>query len=585
MANIALNSQIKELPKICAIDLDPAIVEAIKAKGLHCIPGTLGSQVKIPNLRRYDNHPCLTNHAFPPNFHEYDIVILDLQEREPIEYIESDHNRQLCRGTKKTVMLSWHPETIFDPRPLSLKLLSERLKDFCSKETIIIVFCSAEVNSEYHFATVTSEGNYEEETPIVNSLYEYFPFPLERSNKTGIETIVSGIDENMKNFLLKYNKHFIYEIIFQHPTKYSRDEKKRVERDYFIPSLLNSRNEIIGFVDNSLGESTVLAFPQLQDKKKDFLLELIDEVLPGFFPNVFPFSEQFSWLKSEDYLLPNQTNLLAEKVKIDNDYTLSLIKNEEEITENQTKYQFLHDLITETGTSLVKSLEYFFKWLEFESVINMDEIHSEIKEEDLQINLDSGLLVIEVKGIGGTSKDSECSQINKVKNRRAKERNCFDVYALYIVNHQRYIPPHERKNPPFSDHQIADAIDDERGLLTTYELFKLYAYIKDDFLTKADARRFLLKSGLVQFQPSNSIELGLPLEIHHNGQIAILNISNITLNKGASIIVCNDQAWFRAKILGIRLNDVEVESVSEGEIGVKLSHKILKTSNLWLEIY
>jgi hypothetical protein len=198
----------------------------------------------------------------------------------------------------------------------------------------------------------------------------------------------------------------------------------------------------------------------------------------------------------------------------------------------------------------------------------MDETNLEIKEEDLKIPVEDGLLVVEIKGIGGTSKDSECSQISKVKFRRAKERNRFDVFALYIVNHQRFLPPSERKNPPFNERQISDAESEERGLLATYEFFKLYSKIEDGFITKKDARDSLLQHGLVQFKPSKSLLLGYPLEIHHDGHVIILCIANITLNKSSSIIVCNDEDWFRAEILEIQLNDEQVESVSEGEIGL-----------------
>ncbi|MBC7825081.1 MAG: hypothetical protein H7126_14675 [Candidatus Parcubacteria bacterium] len=327
----------------------------------------------------------------------------------------------------------------------------------------------------------------------------------------------------------------------------------------------------------------VFAFPQLQDSKKDFLLELIDELLPELFPKIFPYSKKFSWLKLESYILPNEANLLARKVKLENEYKSALNEIEEELEINQSKYQFLHSLITETSDLLVKSIEHFFIWLGFENIVNMDEANPEIKEEDLQISLKNGLLVVEVKGIGGTSKDSECSQISKIKYRRARERNKFDVFALYVVNHQRYLPPLQRKNPPFSEQQILDAQSDERGLLTTYEIFKLYSNIEEGFITKEDARLSLLEYGLVQFKPSKSNLLGYPLEVHHGGQVVILNVDNFTLNKGASIIICNDEAWFRAEILEIQSNNEVIEFASEGEIGIKLSRSVLKVSELWLE--
>lgn len=213
----------------------------------------------------------------------------------------------------------------------------------------------------------------------------------------------------------------------------------------------------------------------------------------------------------------------------------------------------------------------------------MDETKPKLKEEDLQIPLDNGLLVVEIKGLGGTSKDSQCSQVSKFKYRRAKERNRFDVSALYIVNHQRFLPPAERTNPPFNEQQIDDAKSEERGLLTTYQLFQLYSYVTSDFITKEDARLSLLEYGLVQFKPSKSRLIGYPLEIHHQGKVAILQINNIFLSKGASIIVCNEDRWFRTKIVEIRLNDKTVESISKGEIGIKFSHSISKKSELWLE--
>ncbi|MGF1567634.1 MAG: hypothetical protein ACFCVD_06135 [Nodosilinea sp.] len=582
MTDQSLSIQIKEKPKICAIDLEQEIVAALRAKGLHCYAGTLGSQVEVPNSGKRDTHPCLLNFDFPPNLHEYDIVIADLQKREPIEYIESEHTHSFFKGSEQTVLLSSYPETVFDPRPLSSSILGRKLRDFFAHETLVIIFCSRQEASEYHPLRVTRRGSYENNS-TQHFLYEFVPSLPSHDNKMGKNVTVSDTREDIRNFLQKYINDFVYEIVFEHPKKWLPDEQKGVEREDFIPLLFNSSDEVIGFIDFSLKTSALFAFPQLQDAKKDFLLELIDELLPGLFPKIFPYSEQFSWLKLRDYFLPNQADLIAKKARLEDEYKAALEEVKNEVERNQSEYQFLHDLITETGDLLVKSVEHFLVWIGFRNIVNMDEINPEIKEEDLQISLENGLLVVEIKGIGGTSKDSECSQISKIKYRRSRERNSFDVFALYIVNHQRYLPPFERRNPPFSEQQINDAQSDERGLLTTYELFKLYNNIEQGFITKEDARTSFLEFGLVQFKPSNSYFLGYPLEVHHKGQVVILNVSNITVNKGASITVCNHESWYRAEILEIRLDNETVVTVPEGEIGVKLSRSVLKTSELWLE--
>ncbi|BAU14157.1 hypothetical protein LEP3755_47020 [Leptolyngbya sp. NIES-3755] len=298
----------KEKPRICAIDLEQEIVEALQAKGLQCYSGTLGSQVKVPNLGRQTTHSCLLNFDFPPNLHEYDIIIVDLHKKEPIEYIDSEHTHQSFKGSEQTVLLSSYPETIFDPRPLSSNILKRELQDFFSHETLVIVFCSAQEIVEYHPMKITRSGTYTDYA-VRHSLYEFIPLLPSISNKIGENVIVSDIGEDLRSLLQKYSKDFFYEIVFQHPGEWKQDERKYIERNDFVPLLLNLDNEIIGFIDFHLTNSAILAFPQLQNKK-NFLLELVDEQLPKLFSNIFPYSEQFSWLKSEEYLLPNQAALL-----------------------------------------------------------------------------------------------------------------------------------------------------------------------------------------------------------------------------------------------------------------------------------
>ena len=192
------------------------------------------------------------------------------------------------------------------------------------------------------------------------------------------------------------------------------------------------------------------------------------------------------------------------------------------------------------------------------------------------------MLIIEIKGIGGTSKNSDCSQINTIKHRRAEQRGSFDVSALYLVNHQRYLPPKNRRNPPFNEQQINDAANEKRGLLTTYDLFKLNSNIEAGFVKKEDARAALLQHGLVTFTPSDADYLGLPQEIHHNGTVAILKIEDIYLYQGAKIIVCNDGVYSEIEILEIKIDGQTVEIAENGEIGIKFNRSISRKSELWI---
>ena len=194
-------------------------------------------------------------------------------------------------------------------------------------------------------------------------------------------------------------------------------------------------------------------------------------------------------------------------------------------------------------------------------------------EEDIQVELPDGLLIIECKGIGGTSTNSDCSQISKVKHRRRKERDKFDVYALYVVNHQRYLPPLKRQNPPFTKHQIQDARNDERGLLSTWQLFNLYSEIENKTITKEEARKLILEFGLVDFRPKGLIYVYEPTELLKEGTICIVNIDNILLCVNDELIVEKDGKFERVSIVDIQVNGSSVERASQGELGLKTKFK------------
>ena len=69
------------------------------------------------------------------------------------------------------------------------------------------------------------------------------------------------------------------------------------------------------------------------------------------------------------------------------------------------RFAFLHNLLTSTGDELVAAMIKYFRWLGFERVIDKDkELDKNIYEEDIQIETNEhGMLVIEIKGINGTS--------------------------------------------------------------------------------------------------------------------------------------------------------------------------------------
>lgn len=572
----------QERPLICLIDIEENTVEALISKGFNCTDASFGTPNEVPNTKKGHFQLCLPNHAIPTNLHEYDIVVIDLSDSEPIAFEANDHRYTGSKQPNQVYFVCEYPQTIFDPRTLASIQTTKNIGEIQTKESFVILFSSGRENIDYQPAILQPYGITRNEKVTFDN-YTFLNLAVSTQNKSGVQTaIVSDITGTLGEILQKYNDQFVYEITFQHPKVWDETGNIKVFDDHFVPLMINSTSEIVSFI--KVEESSLLfVFPQLEDKTA-FLMELLQHYLPRVKPALFPFNTEFAWVNSDTYRLPNEAEFLTEKEDIQRKYQEDLTTIDQKIEQNRAEYQFLHQLITESGDTLVKAVELYLQWLGFDNVVNCDETYAGQNEEDLQVTLESGLLVIEVKGIGGTSKDSECSQVSKIRYRRLKERQMVDVSALYIVNHQRYLPPISRANPPFSKQQIEDALSDERGLLTTYDLFKVFFAIHGGYITKLDARNSLLSWGLVEFHPSKCISLGSPNEIHYGGLVCILEIEDITVALGDELIAAENGKYRRIKVVGLKNNDVDVETVSAGEIGLKFSDKINISTTLWKPI-
>ena len=491
--------------------------------------------------------------------------------------IQKNHKRKHIKGRSDLSLVSSYPETLFDPRALSSAILRNNLSTFMEKESILIVFADEQEKLTYYPVSITLRGP-EHLNSEDHWIYDFYDdMPINR-NLAGKDTVVVFNKESeIANLLIRHNNDATYSITFDHPTHWK--DNNRTKDKNFIPLMCTGHDEIASFARTRENNFTFF-FPFFQNKGQ-FLVDFFDKVLPGICPKLFPHNTQFLWKTFPEYRLPNENELENEKKLIEEEYTKKIEEVEAKIDANRQEYSYLHDLLTQTGDQLVKTLEKFMVWLGFDNVINMDETDPKLKEEDLRVESEKGLMVIEIKGIGGTSTDSECSQVSKFKYRRSKERGAFDVFGLYLVNHQRYLPPNERTNPPFNANQVQDAKNDERGLLTTYELFKLYFNIIKGFVTKEDAMMSLFQYGLVEFNPSNAVFIATPLEIHHNGYVAIFVIEDIEICIGMTILI-KDNGYFRiVKIEDIQIDGKSTERISNGEIGVKLSEKVDSKVELW----
>lgn len=387
-------------------------------------------------------------------------------------------------------------------------------------------------------------------------------------------------NSNLANLIAKYVKG--YNVIFELPTKWDRTSQKSITDPNFLPLLKNQDGEVVSYIGYSENSGYELLLPFCE--KKDELIErLVTSVLPEILPDFFPESKEFEWIKEQDFLPKEILELEKERTLIQEQYNSKIKSLNERRNAIDQKYKFLNDLLIETGDKLVQAVCTYFKWLGFANVEAIDG-NEDILREDIQILEDDKLFIIEVKGIGGTSTDAECSQVAKHRRRREKEHRDKEILPIYIVNHQRYIRPSLRQNPPFSDNQIDYAKNDERGLLTTWQLYNQYKLIENGIFTKKETRESLDKWGLISLLPKNLIRVGIYEEYFKKPKAGILTLNNVKLEVGKMIYAKKDGKWICTSIVSIQLNDKDVDQVDNGEVGIVTDIELEKGYEIFVKI-
>ena len=559
---------------ICCLNISSCIVEYLKEE--HSIyDGCLGTEIDLTHLSS-GSHYLLSNHDFPSNIQEYDVFVIDLAKRKPILYDKQNHTRRYVGDGSNLYFLSETNQTIFDMVPYGAFLLKNRLIKNRRLEPIVILFQEEKRESIYRFVDKISISSYREKR--VESYFNYnFADSLPLSD-IQYGQLVHRADNNLSKILFDgVEDKLQYHQLFYHPEKYNPDTQKHEPSSNILPLLYNRNNDLISFVQIEKNEPIYIVLPQAEDDiKLKIIKQLFEKVLYVKFSNYFPYIENAKWIQKNIYKLPGIQEI---ETKIEEAYKEFIEKKNilnQEIVEIESKFDFLQKLITTTGEELVQAMIEYLKWLGFKNVIEKDSLSNGVFEEDIQVDLEEkGLLIIEVKGIYGTSKDSECSQIEKIKHRREKERKKWDVYALYVVNHQRGIEPTKRENPPFNNRQIEDAISDERGLLTTWQLYSIFQAIEFGVISKEKVRKDLLNNGNISFVPNLVRELNTPYKSWKDGLVLGIDV-NTPISINDEIFVENNGCWFMAKIVNLQQENKDLESVSSGKTGVKLSKKLPK---------
>lgn len=559
------------------MDLTDECLDYLKSLDLNVYEGSLGSvfTVKWDHNSYRDTTPLLIDVNIPINLHEYHVFIHDMGNPNIREYKADEHYISCVKSEKERHLECRQPVNTLDLRPFGTKQLYERFKENSREKRIEILFVGQENSVEYYSNVV--DGTRPSNIGVFSNIDGWHL--VTGKEKSGQRVLL--VDNCISKQLFEGRDNQVkYCRVFSLPTE--ANGETRVTNRHFLSLLSNQSGECISYLyysDNYVN----FVLPQVEDKA-GLLKDLFENILFRFFSDYFPDIEARNWIHSNTYKLPEEIEVHRRIEFRREEYERDIAKLEEEAKIINNKNTYLKHLLTESGSALVKAVKSFLEWLGFENVIDKDDTLAEgdLKEEDLCFDYDGTHFLLEVKGINGTSTDSECSQVDKFVNRRMRELKTTEVHGIYIVNHQRNIEPLKRQIPPFNDIQKKDAENQSRTLLYTMQLFALHSDIENGFISKVQARRDLLQIGLAQFH-NHLISLGVPYKYYQDGMVICLNLQGIDISVG-DLLYYEDNLQ---RLVGLRIESLQIEkqdyqTLSKGKVGVKVDKKVPRDKEIFV---
>ena len=571
--------------RVLGINLPDDVYSFLESEGMEVFHGTYGPKVDTREVQLdWNTLPIKSQFKLPDNLHEYDVIIEDMHHDEIVDYNLEDNNKDIAISEFNNHIRKLYickPQNVFDPVPLGCDLVKTGIE--AKKNNTLIKILFQENPYQILYFGIDSQNM----VPGPRGSFSNYCYIENFSSK-----IISGDKVKLTEYALSHKlfdgllSEISYVQTYRAPIirELGYNEKKD---DNFYPLLTNIQGDVISYMYyNKPRNSFTFMFPRVK-YEKEIIKRLFNISLYKHFSDIFPSQTANAWLTKDEYELPDVIKLEHEKKAIKQKAEDEIEAKDNEIKACHDKLAFLYGMLTDTGEDLVEDVVTYLQWLGF---VNVKKADDEVKEggilqEDIQVELNANdLLIIEVKGVHGTSTDNECAQIEKNILRRYHERKYKNVYGLYIVNNEIGKEPLKRTLPPFNNTQIQDAKNSCRGLAYSYQLFNLYFEIKDGIITKEDARKSLLDFGLVNFR-KGFLSIGIPNKYYKQHTVICFDLHN-------TAIKINDYLYYednrkrmqKVQVQSIQQDKSPMQTVSNGQTGLGIDKAIPNGVEIFIKL-
>lgn len=241
----------------------------------------------------------------------------------------------------------------------------------------------------------------------------------------------------------------------------------------------------------------------------------------------------------------------------------------DQINTSMSDNNVFFSVLTETGDILKNRIIDMFKEIGFTNVIDVDQQeNSHNLMEDIIIEDKDPILIIEVKGLNGSSSNDDTNVVARYVGRRRNFERDKNFHGLSIINTERLIDPQLRKRE-FNEEQRLDAFNFEYGIMQTWTFYQLFRGFKKWNWNLEVFKDIFYQSGEISPIPPFYHEIGTITNLFREPQVIEITLCN-SISIGDKLAVYYQFRYFEFGIERIEINHVSVESATNMDVvGVK----------------
>ncbi|MBK8024313.1 MAG: hypothetical protein IPK19_23495 [Chloroflexi bacterium] len=451
-------------PSIVALNLESSEFSEVHSFGYNIKQGIFGFPYQVATHSQMQ--PVYGNPILPYDLSEAEIVVIDLS----VSVLETAPGSQMQSATGD-VWLMDAPHGIIDPRTLAMLEQQRTLNRVLRYGGVFIVFAEQKMYYQPYLRSI--ERTTKRVDQVSNWVFLGDLANIKAESAYGSEIQVTSENTELAQILRRYFSDAYYSTALTLPDSREYDFVTLATNKYgqSVAAILNCPNH-----SDEKKPGIVLLLPHPKQKGA-MLRELLEDYLPQVRPDLFPYLDHVHWIDQSEYQ-PHQVRTLQAKIlQVEEQARQAVSQLLQQIADFRADAKYLADLIVETDKALVHAVKQALEVVGFKDVVDYDK---ELQDrgatemrEDLHIRDRLPTILVEIKGVKGTSSESQALQVGKYLFPRAKELGTTELRGLSIINHQRHLPPLERRQQPFSEDIQVNAAKQHLGLLTTWNLYKL----------------------------------------------------------------------------------------------------------------